>query len=86
MGIKMGRFTGAWGACFNDDVMQRQPGAWEEWRGGGVFSHGGHLKLTWLHLGQSLLSKGPKCIYTPADPRLLSPSICVPPWVLHYNA
>lgn len=26
MGIKMGRFTGVWGACFNDDVMQRQPG------------------------------------------------------------
>lgn len=26
MGIRTGRFTGAWGACFSDDVMQRQPG------------------------------------------------------------
>lgn len=27
-------------------------GAWEEWKR--VFGEGGHSKLTWLHLGQSL--------------------------------
>lgn len=51
-------------------------GAWEEWKR--VF-WGGLSKLTWLHLGQSLLSKEAKCIRTPADQSRLSPGICVPP-------
>lgn len=42
------------GACFGDDVMQRQPGAL-----GREERKREHLKLTLLHLGQSLFNKGP---------------------------